>query len=458
MPQTYIIFSCLRINTPGGAPAFFVQIPLKPFIFALGLVPPGIQTQKKLTAAKIILMRKNYSYYFLSFAALLLFSPLAAQTANGVVPSAGKPFVVVIDPGHGGVDPGARGSYSTEKEIALGVSLKLGKLISGIPNTKVIYTRTSDMLPGGGTDVNASLRYRASMANKAGGNVFISIHCNSAPPIVHRRLVGHRTVYRKVHGKRVKRRVPRYSYTRTPNPATGTEVYVWGVNKNDDKGVALRENAPLLNDPEYKSLFDSTGSAVNAIFWNTVRHEYMKQSLTLASDVENQFAKINRIDRKVKQRGIGIWVLHATAMPSILVETGFISNPKEEDYLNHHQDEIADCIYKAFVNYLAGVRGESGSALLQASNAASPPPAADYSYKIQLLVSNNKYDTDDKRFSKFSDKITREKMEDGGSVSYRYLLGNYKTEQDANQKLDRIKLMGYKDAFIVSYLNGKRAD
>lgn len=407
----------------------------------------------------MILRYRSLLFTVLLFlAAGIIAAPSAfAQQGGGVTPPTGKPFIVVIDPGHGGVDPGAKGQYSTEKEIALGVGLKLGKLIEQLPGVKVVYTRTTDILPGGGTNTKAALRYRADLANKVGGNVFISIHCNSAPPTVHRIPDGYRTVYQKVHGHRVKKRVRHYTYTHTPNPAAGTEVYVWGVDKNDDKGVALRENAPLLNDPEYQSLFDSTGSAVNAIFWNTVRREYLKQSLNLAADVEGQFAKINRIDREVKQRGVGIWVLQATAMPSILVETGFITNPQEEDYLNHHQDEIAGCIYQAFVNYLSSVRGQSPVAVPDAT-AATPAPGVKYTYRIQLLVSQNKYDDHDAVFSKLDDKISREKLSDGGNTTYRYMLGNYQTEQDADQKLDRIKLMGYKDAFVVSYQDGKRVE
>lgn len=403
-------------------------------------------------------MKKTRIFFLIALAASFLSLEARAQVPSGVAPPSGRPFVVVIDPGHGGVDSGAKGLYSTEKQIALGVGLKLGKLIDQIPNVKVVYTRTTDMLPGGGTNINASLHYRANLANKVGGNVFISIHCNAAPPTTHRTFAGYRTVYRRVHGKKVKRRVRHYTYTHTPNPAAGTEVYVWGVNKNDDKGVALRENAPLLDDPEYKSLFDSTGSAVNAIFWNTVRHEYMKQSLNLAADVEGQFAKINRIDREVKQRRVGIWVLHATAMPSVLIETGFITNPEEENYLNHNQDQIADCIYKAFVNYLASVRGVSPQSLLGVATPAAPAPGVKYTYKIQLLVSENKYDSDNQLFSKFDDKVSREKLSGDGSTVYRYMLGAYQTEKDADDKLDRIKLMGYKDAFVVAYQDGKRVD
>lgn len=397
------------------------------------------------------MFRTGFYFFLLGIFIISSFSLHAQDNGGGVVPEAGKPFIVVIDPGHGGVDPGAKGRYSTEKQIALGVSLKAGKLIAQIPGVKVLYTRTTDMLPGGGTNIKASLRWRADFANRMGGNVFISVHCNSAPPIRHRQFAG----YRRVRGKRVRH----YTYTSTPNPAKGTEVYVWGLDKNEDKGVALRENAPLLNDPEYKALFDSTGSAVNAIFWNTVQHEYMKQSLNLAAEVENQFAKINRINREVKQRQVGIWVLHATAMPSILIETGFISNPDEEDYLNNNQDELAESIYKAFVNYLASIKGETSNQVLGTAVSTAPKANDNYIYKIQFLVSSNEYTTDDKKmFGKFDDAVSRESFKENNTKVYRYLLGNYKTNQEAQQKLDRIKLMGYRDAFIVTYDNDKRID
>lgn len=349
---------------------------------------------------------------------------VAQDNGGGIVPPEGKPFIVVIDPGHGGFDPGARGRYSTEKQIALQVSLKVGKLIDKIPNVKVVYTRTTDQLPGGMTSKTAGLHYRADFANKVGGNVFISIHCNSA----------------------------------RSRSARGTEVYVWGLTKNEDKDLALRENAPLLNDPEYKALFDSSGSVVNTIFWNAVRREYMRQSLALAGDVEKQFAKINRIDRSVKQRGVGIWVLHATAMPSVLIETGFISNPEEERYLNNNQDEIAECIYKAFVNYLADIRGLTSEEILQGKTAAGQDQNEIYSYKIQLLVSNSRYDTDSKRFDKLEDPVTRKEINVNKDKMYRYLLGDYKSYEEVSQKLERVKLMGYRDAFIVTYKNDKRID
>lgn len=403
------------------------------------------------------MMSGNRFLLFLGLSSFLSMGAFAQQ-GGGVLPQGDKPFVVIIDPGHGGVDPGAKGSYSTEAEVALAISLKLGKLISEIPNVKVYYTRTTDALPGGGTNINAALRWRADFANRMGGNVFISIHCNSTTPFAHREFSGYHTEHVWVHHRRVRRRVPKYRYYTTPNIQEGTEVYVWGISKDEDKNLALRENAPLLNDPEYKSLFDSSGSAVNTIFWNTVQREYTKQSLTLASDVENQFAKIGRVDRQVKQRQVGIWVLHATAMPSILIETGFINNPVEENYLNTNQGQIASCIYNAFVNYLAGVKGETTTQVLAGASHLQSAPAAqtDYKYKIQLFASTNKYPTDDSRFDKLDGKVSREKDRQNDTTFYRYLLGDFKTDQDAAQKLEMIRLMGYKDAFVVTFLNGRR--
>lgn len=356
-----------------------------------------------------------------------LYIPFYAN-AQGVRPEADDPFIVIMDPGHGGFDPGARGRYSTEKEIALGVALKTGKLIDRIPGVKVIYTRTTDMIPGHKTNKTDGIHYRATFANKMRGNVFISIHCNSA----------------------------------ANRSAKGTEVFVWDLRKSADKGRTIRDNAGLVNDPDYQAITDSSGSALNAIFWNSVRRSYMQQSLVLAADVEAQFAKINRINRSVKQRTReGIWVLHATAMPSILIETGFISNPQEEKYLNNNQDEIATCIYNAFVNYLAGLKGVTNEELLKGVQPAGKTAATAYPafhYKIQLFASSRKMDTEGQKLGKLGDRVERESIKVNREQMYRYLLGDYKTYQQAADKLSRVKLMGYKDAFIVTYKNDQRLD
>ncbi len=368
------------------------------------------------------------SIYLTTF--VVLFSGLGFYSfAQGVKPNADKPFIVVIDPGHGGFDPGAHGRYSTEKEVALGIGLKTGKLIDQIPGVKVYYTRTTDICPGNKTNKTDGLHYRASFANKKKGNVFISIHCNSS----------------------------------RNHSAKGTEVYVWALRKNKSKGSFIRKSSDFKDSEMDNSSGDSDEGVLDAIFVNSMRHSYMKQSLTLASDIEKQFSKINRIDRSVKQRNeVGIWVLHATAMPSILIETGFISNPQEEDYLNHNQGEISESIYKAFVNYLAGLKGLNKKQLL--AGARSPDHStssnkSDYHYSIQLFASSNKMNTNTRKFQKLEDIVSRKMIKNNENKTlYRYLLGDYKSFQDAAKKLKSVKPMGYKDAFIVVYKGNKRID
>lgn len=357
---------------------------------------------------------------FATIFALLLAGIPFISNAQGVRPAHSEdPFVVIIDPGHGGFDSGAVGSYSTEKEIALGISLKTGKLIDKIPGVTVFYTRKTDMVPGHKTSKYDGLHYRADFANAHDGNVFISIHCNAS----------------------------------RNQSAKGTEVYVWALRKNSSKGSTLRENSGLEDG--------SKDGALSAIFWNSVRRSYMQQSLQLAADVERQFSKLGRINRSVKQRNeVGIWVLHATAMPSILIETGFISNPKEEDYLNHHQDEIAKSIFKAFVEYLAGLKGVSTQQLLAGTSPNKEESTAsgmDSHYKIQLFASSRKIDTDTPKFKKLDDIVLRKAITGQGNKKlYRYLLGDYKSYQAATEKLKQIKPLGYKGAFIVTYKGHQR--
>jgi N-acetylmuramoyl-L-alanine amidase len=244
---------------------------------------------------------------------------------------------IVIDAGHGGHDGGARGVYSSEKDICLGVAMKLGQAIEReLPDVKVIYTRTSDIYP--------ELHARAKQANQNKGDLFISIHVNAAPPVQHKEFTGYKTVTsytgKGKKKKKVTRKVPQYRYYSTPNPAKGTETYIWGAHKNEDKEVAIRDIDP--NSPEFIAL-----SLLKT-------KQFFKRSATLAGFVEEQFTKVGRISRGQKQRQVGIWVLQATAMPSILVETGYITNRSEEDYLNSEsgQKEIANCITVALKSYV----------------------------------------------------------------------------------------------------------
>jgi len=277
---------------------------------------------------------------------------------------------LIIDPGHGGIDPGAQGDFSHEAEVSLEVSLKFGKAIEKeFPDVKIVYTRTTDVMPGNKPTKDQGLRYRADLANSSGGDLFIAIHCNAAPDIHHRELTGYKTgtVYIKKGKKKVpvKKKIAQYRHWSTPNPANGTETYIWAVNKNDAK-------VNSVNKTEYYGEIDSTDVSGSPAIGDHIElpdpsdplekarmliyaQQYFRKSLSLADIVEKGFQAQGRTYRGgVKQRNDkGIWVLQATGMPSILVEIGFISNPEEEKYINSEkgQDEIVENLVNAFRAY-----------------------------------------------------------------------------------------------------------
>ncbi len=292
--------------------------------------------------------------------ALLLFS---FEKKPAAVP---KPIkTIIIDPGHGGIDGGADGTFSREAVVSLSVSLKLGDAIKKLyPDINIIYTRTTDILPGNMPNKDAALRYRANLANESHGDLFICLHCNSAgsqPGGWWASRVSHyETVTKKVKVKKkwVTRahRVPVYEKYWVENKATGTETYVWAVNKNDDKINASNKNMDNTSEIDSTSTLtmpdpnDPTEKARMLIY----TQNYFRKSLTLADDIQKEFEKAGRINRGVKQRNDrGIWVLQATGMPSVLVEMGFISNVEEEKYLNSEagQDEIVRNILAGFTGY-----------------------------------------------------------------------------------------------------------
>ncbi|MBL7748127.1 MAG: N-acetylmuramoyl-L-alanine amidase [Chitinophagaceae bacterium] len=261
---------------------------------------------------------------------------------------------IVIDPGHGGSDAGAKGQYSYEKDICLAVSLKLGKMIQEqFPDIKLVYTRTTDTYP--------ALHARANYANENKGDLFICVHVNSAPMKKGSEIVGYKTVtYYVGKGKNRKKKtkeVPQYRYFNIPSTAKGTETYIWGAGKTDDKELAVRENSYIYSEENFEKNygpnFDPNSPEAIAVSLLKTK-QYFKRSATLAGLIQDEFVKVGRIDRDVKQRPVGIWVLQATAMPSVLVETGFISNPEEEKYLNSEagQVELSECIVKALKNYV----------------------------------------------------------------------------------------------------------
>ena len=264
---------------------------------------------------------------------------------------------IIIDAGHG-IQPnggynGAAGAYSHEDDIALAVSKKLvAQVAQEFPNVKIVETRPTKYITG--------LHERADIANQNKGDLFISIHVNAMPPIQHKELIGYKKVAKYVgkgkHKKKVIHKIPEYRYWETPNTtAKGTQTYIWGAHKSEDKEVAVRENAPMLAEDNYKEKYgDIDVNSPEFVALSLVKtQQFARRSSTLANMVEEEFAKAGRVSGGPQQRQVGIWVLQATAMPSILVETGFITNPQEEDYLNSEsgQQEIAQSITNALKKY-----------------------------------------------------------------------------------------------------------
>ncbi len=300
------------------------------------------------------------SILLLSFA----FIPLLAQDQEA--PRMGGVKTIVIDPGHGGLDPGAPGTFSTEAEVSLAVSLKLGKAIEKeFPAIKLIFTRTTDELPGNKPNKDAALKYRADLANSSGGDLFIAIHCNSAGRKAGgwyaRQVVGKETKYRKnKKGKLVPYTANKYANVWVENKVKGTETYIWAVNKNEAKINSMSQKQEYFGEIDSTStlqLPDPSDPAEKARMLIYTLN-YFRKSLNLATLIENEFSSAGRISRGVKQRNDkGIWVLQATGMPSILVEIGFISNKEEEEYMNSEkgQAEIVENIMNALRNYISSL-------------------------------------------------------------------------------------------------------
>lgn len=300
---------------------------------------------------KTILM-KLIKYALFPLIGMITIATLAFTTVEKKPVQKSRLKKIVIDPGHGGKDGGAPGKYSNEKDIALAISLKLQDLMSlEIPDVEIVMTRN--------TDVYHSPVTKANIANQAKGDLFICIHCNSADGVRHSSFAGYRTeTYYKGKGKRRKaytKRVKTYRTWTTPNPAKGTETYIWGAHKNERKEVAMRENEGLYADSAAQFALEGfdTNSPEKMNFINLKTRQFFDRSAFLALAIQDEFALGGRINRDALQRQIGIWVLQAVAMPAVLVETGYISNPEEEDYLNSEcgQYEIAQAIVNAVKRY-----------------------------------------------------------------------------------------------------------
>jgi N-acetylmuramoyl-L-alanine amidase len=348
------------------------------------------------------------------------------QPQYGKIKVPGKPRVVVIDAGHGGQDSGAVGLISKEKNIVLSISLKVGTYIEqNLPNVKVIYTRK--------TDVFIPLIERAEIANKNSADLFVSIHANS----------------------------------NTNTKAFGTDTYVMGLHKTQSNlEVAQKENSVIVLEDNYKSSYQGfdPNSAESYIIFSLMQNTYLDQSLKLASNIQDQFREqAQRKDRGVKQAGF--LVLWTTTMPSVLIETGFISNPDEEKFLNSEQGQeyIAASIYRAIKNYFADLDEkeqpqETQSALPPPVNSKTPPqpqPAInslgnDISFKVQVTSASKSLGTNNPVFKHYGPVF--EYLEGG---AFKYTVGQFATLNEAKAYQEKV-LADFPGAFVVAFKNNQK--
>ncbi|WP_163515813.1 N-acetylmuramoyl-L-alanine amidase [Gelidibacter japonicus] len=339
-------------------------------------------------------------------------------------------FVVVLDAGHGGNDPGNVGNGYKEKEIALNIVLTVGKSLEKHPNIKVIYTRK--------TDVFVPLRERAKIANDADADLFVSVHCNSHHSSAH-----------------------------------GTETFVLGLHENQRNfEIAKKENEVIFLEEDYESHYDGfdPNSPESFIGLTLMQEEYLDQSTQLARLVQDNFTKtLKRNDRGVKQAGF--WVLHNTYMPSVLVETGFLTYKPEGAYLNSAkgQNEVALAIYKGLMDYKMILDRNVGQNVYkdvankdslkdELTNELDSKDAVKRIYtntvfKVQLAASSNKLEPKSYNFNGLND-ISREKE---GKL-YKYFYGGTSDYNEIKLMAEFAKSKGYPTSFIVAYQNGKRVD
>ncbi len=356
---------------------------------------------------------KSRLFASLVFAVLILSGGiLSAQ--RGV-----KISTVVIDAGHGGKDPGASGKHSREKDITLAIALKLGHYIQKyMPGVRVIYTRKTDKF--------IPLYKRAEIANKNHADIFISIHCNSNP---------------------------------SPKPY-GTETYVLGLHKNAaNLAVAQKENAAILYEDNPKEYDGFDNSPESYIAMSLFQSPYLNESLDLATKIEHQVHSVaGRKARGVFQAGF--LVLWRTTMPSVLIETGFLSNPKEEAYLlsKKGQTAIALGIYRAFRAYKTEFEKENAVNNNPREHAPAPKKPANTTsktarveYRVQFFTSSYPVRTGAKHFRGIQ-QVAYYKQ----SGIYKYTAGHFSRLSDAVAYQYALRKKGYKDAFVVAFFQNKR--
>lgn len=351
-----------------------------------------------------------------------------------------KVKTVCIDPGHGGHDPGCHGASVHEKNIALAIGLKLGRLINNyFPDVEVVFTRK--------TDVFIELHKRADIANKANADLFICIHCNAGAA-----------------------------------EANGSETYALGLHKSEaNLAVAKRENESVLledDQAQYKGL--DVNSPEGSIIMSMYQSTFLNRSLSFAAKCQQYFtADAGRNNRGVKQAGF--LVLWRTAMPAVLIETGFLTNRNEEKYLMEAegQDVMAMAIFKAFTDYKNEVEGTSVKPEVKTSEKAlevktikeipivrdepekegiMPKPHTnvvasthDPIFKVQFYSTGSIVSKPEQKFRGL-DRISYYELPSG----YCYTTGESASMEEMKRLQDKVRANGYPDAFVVAFVNGSR--
>ncbi len=373
--------------------------------------------------------KKYFSFFFfIMVLPLLLFSIISAgqEKVNAGI------SVVVIDPGHGGKDPGTVGGNLEEKNVVLDIALRLGDYIkANYPDIKIIYTRKSDVF--------IPLHKRAEIANKASADLFISIHANA------------------VEQKYVQ----------------GTETFVLGQHRSQDNlDVAKKENSVILLEDDYHTRYEGfdPNSSESYIMFELVQDEYKEQSISLANEIQNEFRLYaQRKDRSVKEAGF--LVLRRTTMPSVLIETGFLSNSADRQFMSSKsgRDQLAAAIFKAFNAYKNDVEQKSSFRLLSETTQEEPvkneptlkekpeiitktrdqQAGADLYFSVQIMALKRKLELNPANFNGLKNVF----RQDSSNLS-RYFSGKYKTIEEAELQLKMIQTK-YPGAFVVAFKNNE---
>ncbi len=329
-------------------------------------------------------------------------------------------FTVVIDPGHGGKDPGAIGASSREKDIVLSVGKQVGQLIqNNHSDVDVVYTRKSDHF--------VALNRRAEIANKAHADLFISIHCNALD--------------------------------RRKKSPQGVETFVLGLHRSKDNlEVAKAENAVIMYEEDYSTKYEGfdPSQPESYIIFEFMANKFLDQSVYFASMVQNQLVnQSGRTNRNVRQAGF--LVLREVAMPSILIELGYISNPQEEKYMKSAsgQSSLAKSVYLAFKEYKREYDKKNSvftnANRQQASSASTVAPmTAGTEYRIQFLTSSRKYSNGAKVFK----GLEPVDFYMDGQI-YKYTYGRTTDPNEIKRMLKTVQ-KNFKDAFIIEFADGQR--